>query len=219
MIDRSALPAESSLLSQELQGQLRQILARMKEPVTVKSVLSLDSEKGQEMAAFLNVFCGLGDKLTLEVYGEDEAAEVPELNPAYLPVTGIYKDGQYQRTAFHGIPGGKEINPFVAAIINVSGAGKNPGFLLKKKIAKIDKPANLKICVSLACHHCPNVVAACQQIALLNPNVEAEMIDARLYEDLVKEYKIERVPFLIVNDKDTHMGEKTVDEIVNLLQG
>ena len=44
------------------------------------------------------------------------------------------------------------------------------------------------------------------------------MIDARLYEDLVARYKIERVPCLIVNDQDIYMGEKTIDEIADLLK-
>ena len=218
MIDRNTIPAESPLIGDELKGQLAQILAKMKEPMTVKAIVPTDTDKGAEMAAFLNVFCGLGDKISLELYEAGEAEAVPELNAAYLPVTGLYKDGEFKRVSFHGVPGGKEINPFVAAMINLSGAGTGVGFLLKKKIEKISKPANLKICVSLACHHCPNVVAACQQIALLNPMVEAEMIDARLYEDLVARYKIERVPCLIVNDQDIYMGEKTIDEISDLLK-
>ena len=218
MIDRNTIPAESPLIGDELKGQLAQILAKMKEPMTVKAIVPTDTDKGAEMAAFLNVFCGLGDKISLELYEAGEAEAVPELNAAYLPVTGLYKDGEFKRVSFHGVPGGKEINPFVAAMINLSGAGKGVGFLLKKKIEKISKPANLKICVSLACHHCPNAVAARQQIALLNPMVDAEMIDARLYEDLVARYKIERVPCLIVNDQDIYMGEKTIDEIADLLK-
>ena len=71
--------------------------------------------------------------------------------------------------------------------------------------------------MSLACHHCPGVVAACQQLAMANPNIEAAMIDARLYPDLVERYRIERVPFLIVNDQDTFMGNKTLEDVVNLL--
>ena len=52
---------------------------------------------------------------------------------------------------------------------------------------------------------------------MANPNIEAAMIDARLYPDLVERYRIERVPFLIVNDQDTFMGNKTLEDVVNLL--
>jgi len=218
MIDQNSISRVSSLLDESLRGQLSQLLSKMKQPVVLKAVLDPDSGAGKEMAEFLNVFDSLSDHISLELYRPEESDEVPELNPAYLPVTGLYQDGSYRRVAFHGIPGGKEINSFVAAVLNAGGAGKGVSILVKRKIEKIRQKNNLKICVSLACHHCPAVVAACQQIALMNPNVEAEMIDARLYEDLVKQYNIERVPFLIVNDTDTYMGEKTMDDILNLLK-
>lgn len=217
MIDNTTIPSVSPLLEETLQEQLKQILARMKLPVTLKAVVDLNDKNSQEMAAFLKVFCSLSDKLSLELYSTGEADQVPELCTTWLPVTGLYQEGAYGRAAFHGIPGGQEINSFVAAVINLSGAGKAVNFLLKRKIDRIRDKTSLKVCVSLACHHCPAVVAACQQLAILNPNVEAEMIDARLYEDLVTRYHIERVPFLIVNDQDTYMGNKTLEEIVNLL--
>ena len=43
--------------------------------------------------------------------------------------------------------------------------------------------------------------------------LEAEMIDATLYQDLIAQYKIERIPLLIVNDEKTFVGQKNMDEI------
>lgn len=217
MIDLTTIPSTSPLLEAGLLDQLGQVLAKMKLPVTLKAVVDLEDKNCQEMAAFLKGFCALSDLLSLELYSVAEADQAPELDITWLPVTGLYQEGAYGRAAFHGIPGGKEINSFVAAVIGLSGAGKAPGFLLKRKIDKIDKKTSLKVCVSLACHHCPGVVAACQQLAMANPNIEAAMIDARLYPDLVERYRIERVPFLIVNDQDTFMGNKTLEDVVNLL--
>lgn len=217
MIDLTTIPSTSPLLEAGLLDQLGQVLAKMKLPVTLKAVVDLEDKNCQEMAAFLKGFCALSDLLSLELYPVAEADQAPELDITWLPVTGLYQEGTYGRAAFHGIPGGKEINSFVAAVIGLSGAGKAPGFLLKRKIDKIDKKTSLKVCVSLACHHCPGVVAACQQLAMANPNIEAAMIDARLYPDLVERYRIERVPFLIVNDQDTFMGNKTLEDVVNLL--
>lgn len=212
------VPSESSLVDEALKTQLRGIFSRMQEPVTLKAVVDMQREKDAEMAAFLNAVAALGEKLTLELYSLEEASQAPELDTTYLPVTGLYKNGTYGRVAFHGIPGGKEMNSFVLAIYNLAGPGQEVSRGLKKKIEKLNKKANIKICVSLACHHCPNVVAACQQVAILNPNVEAEMIDAALYEELVARYKIERVPMMIVNDSDIHMGNKTIEDIVTLLK-
>ena len=50
------------------------------------------------------------------------------------------------------------------------------------------------------------------------PLQRAEMIDAALYEDLVAQYDIKRVPMMILNDSRIVMGSKTIDEIVTLLK-
>ena len=62
-------------------------------------------------------------------------------------------DGLYQRAAFHGVPGGKEINSFVIGIYNAAGPGQEISRAAIKKIGKLKRPADVKICVSLACHH------------------------------------------------------------------
>ena len=217
-IDLNTIPGESSLVDQGLKEQLAGIFGRMEKPVTIRAVVDLSGEKDREMASFLRVIVSLSPKLGLELYGPGEADQVPELNTAWLPVTGLYKDGTYGRAACHGVPGGKEINSFVLAIYNLAGPGQEVPKGTRKKIERLDKKTNIKICVSLACHHCPLVVTACQQIAFLNPNIEAEMIDAALYDDLVAEYDIKRVPMMIMNDSRIVMGSKTMDEIVTLLK-
>lgn len=218
MVDLTTIRAESPLLEEAMKTQLSGIFARMQEAVTIRAVVDLTREKDREMAAFLRAIASLGEKLSLELYLPEEAGEVPELDTTYLPVTGLYKDGAYGRVAFHGIPGGKEINSFVLAIYNLAGPGQEVARGVRKKIDKLTKQHNVKVCVSLACHHCPQVVAACQQIAILNPLIEAEMIDAALYPDLVEQYRIERVPMMIVDDREIHMGNKTIEEITTLLK-
>ena len=205
-------------MDQGLKDQLAGIFGRMEKKVTIRAVADLSGEKDREMASFLRAIVSVSPNLELELYGPDEADQVPELNTAGLPVTGLYKDGAYGRAAFHGVPGGREINSFVLAVYNLAGPGQEVPKGTRKKIERLDKKANIKICVSLACHHCPLVVTACQQIAILNPNIEAEMIDAALYDDLVAQYDIKRVPMMIINDSRIVMGSKTMDEIVTLLK-
>lgn len=217
-IEHKSIIAESSLIDQALKEQLTGVFVKMEAPVTIKAVVDLSREKDLQMAAFLKTIVSLGERLDLELYSPDEKDQVPELDHRYLPVTGLYKEGSYGRCAFHGIPGGKEINPFVLAVYNLAGPGQKMPGGLKKKIEKLDKITNIKIFVSLSCHHCSDVVTACQQIAILNPLIEAEMFDVSLYDDLVAKYKIERIPMMIFNDNKIHMGNKSVEEIVSLLK-
>ena len=56
-------------------------------------------------------------------------------------------------------------------------------------------------------------------MAALNEKLEAEMIDAALYPELVEKYKIERVPVVIVNDEQVYVGPKTIEEMTDILRG
>ena len=60
-------------------------------------------------------------------------------------------------------------------------------------------------------------MAAAQKIAISNPNVTADTYDAKLYQDILEKYKIERVPMMVVNDSTVIMGQKSIEEIVNRL--
>lgn len=215
MIENIAV--ESALIDENLKKDLTGIFSKLTEDVILKAVINMETEKGRELAGFLAVMASLNEHIHMEAYTPEENA-VPEINCNYLPVVGLYKGGKYSGISFHGVPGGQEINSFVLAIYNLAGPGQEVGYFLKKKIQKIDKKVNIKICVSLACHHCPKVVAACQRMASLNENIEAEMIDANLYPELVEEYKIERVPLIIVNDKNVFIGPKTIEEMTEIVK-
>jgi len=210
------IKAQSALISDALKSELAKIFSRLTDDVMLKAVVDINSDKGRELAEFLAVIEEMNEKISLQVYDANEDG-AGELDRKYLPVVGIYKNDVYSGICFHGVPGGKEINPFVLAIYNVGSAGQDLSKHHLKAIQKIDKKINLKVCVSLACTYCAQEVAYCQRIASLNQNVEAEMIDATLYKDLIEEYKIERIPLLIVNDQKTFVGQKDMDQILGII--
>ena len=53
---------------------------------------------------------------------------------------------------------------------------------------------------------------------MLNPCITAEMYDANLYPDLVERYNIQRVPVVIINDKDIFMGHRQMEDLVQLFK-
>lgn len=213
------IPPESPLVSEDLKNQLKSIFDRMERNITLVSIIDMNQETCMEMASFLKAVTSVTEKLTLKFLekGEDPAAD-ELLNAGLLPATGIYREEEYTGAAFHGVPGGQEINSFALAIYNAAGPGQPVDEKIRKKLEKLKKQNNIKVCVSLSCHHCPNVVSAGQRLALLSPHVTCEMIDARLYPELVEQYKITRVPAVLINDKALYMGEKSMEELLRLLK-
>ena len=220
MTDFSKIPAQSSLMDSALQEQLKGILGKLERDVVIKAVLE-DDEKGTELGSFLKAVAGLCDRIHLELYGKEDSPSliVEQCCKGLLPSFGLYGEGgTYTGISFAGIPGGKEINSFVLALYNVAGPGQPLEDTVKSRITLLRGKKHMQICVSLACHHCADVVTACQRIASLNPDMSAQMIDARLYPELVKKYQIERVPVLIVNETHTFLGGKTMEEILTILE-
>ena len=210
---------KSTLLTDELRGQLKTIFSKLNQEVRLIAVLDPEDTKSKELSDLLEDFAETSPFIALEMYEKEHAKDWEEkLDTKYLPVVALFDKNQtYTGICFHGVPGGKELNSFVAAIANCGGAGQAPDKFLKKSIDSIKTPRNIKIFVSLACHHCPHVVAACNKIAALNTNIEAHMYDANLYPGLVTEYKIERVPMIVINNSNIYYGKKSIEEIANLL--
>jgi len=217
MCKEDKIPNISPLVTEELKQQMIPLFAKMKKKVRLIAILDFEDEKCMEMGAFLKEVKSCSEQLELELIesGTNEQIE-DELHGEHLPVVGLYTE-RYSGACFHGVPGGKEINSFVVAICNLGEAAQPLDKRLKKNIDDIKSKIEIKILVSLACHHCPHVVAACQKIAIANPNVTADMYDAKLYPDIVEKYNIERVPMMIVNNSHIIMGQKPMEEIVNRL--
>lgn len=217
MCEQNKIPNTSPLVTEELKQQMIPLFAKMKKKVRLIAILNFEDEKCMEMGAFLNAVKSCSELLELELIESGTNKQIEEeLHGEHLPVVGLYTE-RYSGACFHGVPGGKEINSFVAAICNLGEAAQPLDKRLRKNINGIKLKIEIKIFVSLACHHCPHVVATCQKIAIANPHVTADMYDAKLYPDIVEKYNIERVPMMIVNDSHIIMGQKSMEEIVNRL--
>ena len=212
-MDPNTFPAKSGLVNELLEGQLKTLLAKLTAPVELTCILD-SGGKSAEMAAMVNHIASLSDKLTVRFLapGEDPALD-EALDASLLPATAVGGT----RMVFHGVPGGREITAFASAILNAGNAAKALDKYTLKDIAKIGRPMTLQVCVSLACAHCCQLVAAAQRIAWENGNVTAHMIDANLYPELVKTLNIQRVPLTVINGRDGFPGGKTMAELTTLL--
>lgn len=189
-----------------MKEQLQQILDRLHKGVILQ-VWDDGSQKSQELQSFAAEFCQLDQHLQFQV------APAPS-RETYLPVLRLL-DNQQKDTGicFGGIPTGHELNSLVLAIYNLAGPGQE---LSPQLIARIKAlpPTKIKIGVALTCHFCPDVVAACQHMAALNPNVSAEMLDLQLFPELRKQKHIMSVPATMINDGEVIFGSQTPEQLV-----
>ena len=209
-----------SLLNDAIRGQLKGIFERMATDVTLVSIVDESMPKSVELRDFLAEIAELGDKVHLELHKKGENTEVEEkIHADKYPVVALLNhSGEYSGVKFHGVPGGHELNSFILAIYNLAGPGQAIDADIAESIKAIDKNINIKVMVSLACHYCPDVVVSAQRIAIMNKQVEAEMVDISQFPELKTKYKVRSVPAMIINDQDVIFGAKKINEIIEAIQ-
>lgn len=198
----------------DIRKQITDILTQMVNPITIK--LFID-EKGcntcKETQQLLEEFKETSSKIHLQILDINrDQAEAKQYQVTLIPsFVMLDHQGQYKGVKFNGIPAGHEINSFISALIEMS------GFPLKIKpsdldrIAKINKPTHIKVFVTLSCPHCPGAVQTAHRLAMLNPLVTAEMIEANTFPGISQQYNVSGVPKIIINEKYELLGNQPLD--------
>jgi alkyl hydroperoxide reductase subunit F len=166
--------------------------------------------KRAELKEMLTQFASISDKITVEERDDSERFR--------SPVTfGLDVNGKATGIIFSGVPGGHEFNSFVLAVLQSGGVKLKLDDSIQQMIKKVANPLKFQVFVSLSCHACPDVVQAMNQFALLNDNIEAEMIDGSVYPDLVEENGIQGVPTVFMNGEVFATGQIDTAKLIDKL--
>ena len=210
-----------TLLKADLQNQIREFLAPMKEKVTlVLFTQESPCETCTETRQLLKEISSLNDKITFvekDLYEDIRETDLYgiTLTPSFVMLDS---EGQYRGVKFNGIPAGHEINSFLSAIIDMSGVDFGFDQNVIERIKKIDKKVNIKVFVTLSCPHCPGAVMSAHRLAMLNSNIEGEMIEAQTFYNLSEQYNVSGVPKIVINEKHELLGNQPIEAFLNQLE-
>ncbi len=207
------------LLNEEIQKQLREVFGELKE--NVEMVLFIDKEACETCEAtqsLLSEVAELSDKLSVSVNDLDsDLAKTYDITmaPSFVMLDG---KGEYKGVKFNGIPAGHEINSFISALMEMSGAESEVPAEILERIQKIDKPVNIKVFVTLSCPHCPGAVQKAHKIAMLNPHVVGEMVEAQTFSELSNKFNVSGVPKIIINDSLELVGNQPIERFLDQIE-
>lgn len=209
------------MFNEEIQGQLKEIFQEMKGDMTI----ALFTKEGEcptceETLAYMQEVEELSDKIHLEQYDINKDAELAEkYNVVMVPsIVMLDANKEYKGVKFNGIPAGHEINSFIPAILEVSGNESEMPAELEERIKKISKPINIKVFITLSCPHCPGAVQKAHKLALMNPFIDAEMIEAETFGELSMKHNVSGVPKIVINDEYDLLGNQPIQEFLNTIE-
>jgi alkyl hydroperoxide reductase subunit F len=197
------------MLTQDILNTLKGYMKDLHNDITFV-VQKGEHEKRSELMEMLQQLASTSDKIKVQ--------EVDRSDDLRSPVSFLIQaNGEDTGITFSGVPGGHEFNSLILAMLQAGGSKLKLDPSIQNMVKKVKDKLKFQVYVSLSCHACPDVVQAMNQFALLNPNIEAEMIDGGVYPDLIEQNNIQGVPTVFMNGKVFASGKVEIAGIIEKL--
>jgi glutaredoxin-like protein len=158
----------------------------------------------KETRQLVEEVAALSDKIALEtidrVAEPDKAARYGvDKTPAIALLTGG-AEPEDTGVRFFGIPAGYEFATLVDDVVAIS--HREPGLAPATIgwLETLDRPLHLQVFVTPTCPYCPRAVSLAHRLAMANPHVRADMVEATEFPELADRYHVYGVPRTVIND-------------------
>ncbi len=209
------------LLNEEISKQITEVFKDMNKDVTLALFTSEEPcQTCAETKSLLDELNETSEKLHIKQYDIKEDSKLAKeynvtLTPTIVVLDEDLKDNGIQ---FVGIPAGHEINSLIGTVLEVSGYNSEMPQEFMDRINKIDKPVDIKVFVTLGCPHCPGAVSKGHKLALENPNVKAQMIEANTFNELSNKYNVSGVPKIVINEEYEIVGNQPFETFLETIE-
>lgn len=198
----------TQIIGKAVREPVRRRLAALKRPVTLVYFTQAHACGAcAEQAGLLEELAALGDTLSLEVHEWVESAQrAKDLRIDKVPATAVLAGDTDFGIRFYGLTGGYEFASLLEAIEMVGGGESGLASEVQRLAERITVPTHLEILVTLTCPYCPRMVRLAHQLAFVNRNVRADMIDAAEFPTLIERYQVQGVPRTVINERPAFEG-------------
>ncbi len=157
----------------------------------------------------LEVYNFINDKEKVEHYQVDKVPALVILD----------ENGKDFGIRYYGIPSGYEFGSLLEDIQVVSRGEPDLGEQSKQLIAQITRPLRLQVFVTPTCPYCPSAVLLAHKIAMVNPHITADMVEATEFPHLAVKYNVHGVPRTMVGESyaiegalpETHFVQRVLE--------
>lgn len=208
------------MFTEDLEQQLREVFNDLAGEVTIALFTGENCDSCADTKSYMEETAALSEKIHFVEYdlmrdADKAAAYQVELVPSIVLLDG---SGAYRGIKFNGIPAGHEINSFIPALLEVSGTVSQLPADLTERITAIKKPINIKVFITLSCPHCPGAVLKAHKLALMNSNIQAEMVEAQTFPELANRFNVSGVPKIVINDQHELLGNQPLEAFLQMIE-
>jgi len=157
----------------------------------------------------------LSPKLNLEVfdfYGQPEEVKVHGVER--IPAIVMSANGD-SNIKYYGFPAGYEFATVLEGVINVSKGVSHLSTDTRKALRKVNQPVHVQVFVTPSCPHCPRTAVLVHSMAMENPLIKADVVEAQEFPTLSQTYGVRSVPLTVINDTIRVLGSVSEDDLVS----
>jgi thiol-disulfide isomerase/thioredoxin len=118
---------------------------------------------------------------------------------------------------FVGLPGGYEFSTLMADMANISRGQTELSAATTEAVQAITTPVHMQVFVTPNCPYCPPAARIAHQLAMTNPLILAEVIEANEFPTLTARYRIQTVPKTVINDQIEFVGPLSEAKVLEAL--
>lgn len=194
------------MLSDDIRGQVVEILASMQQPVEVVFFGTQDPtcEYCADTERLLKEIAELSDDISLQSYDLEADAELAQqYGIDKAPGFSIMARDEDQITdygiRYAGIPAGHEFTSLINDLLIVSQRKSGLSDETRQALTELDQPVHLQVFVTPTCPYCPRSVVLAHQFAFESDMIVAEMVEAMEFPELADRYGVSGVPHTSIN--------------------
>ncbi|MEM6266951.1 MAG: thioredoxin family protein, partial [Pseudomonadota bacterium] len=195
------------MLDANMQGQLKQYLANLREPIELVASLD-DSAKSGQTRELLSKIAELHEMVSVSFDGDHERRPSFIIRRASDPVRWV---------RFAGLPMGHEFTSLVLALLWAGGHPPKVDADLIEQVRALEGDYAFEMFFSLSCHNCPDVVQALTLMAFENPHITATLVEGGTFQEEVDARDILAVPATFLNGAPFYNGKMELAEILSKL--
>ena len=199
---------------------IREEIKKLRKPVTLKIFTSKKNLKEsvkilEVMEMYQKASNGL---LKIEEHRfEDNSELAKKYEVQHVPVILLINEEDQVIIRYLAVPMAAKIQPFVQALMLLTGTSNYYENVLKENLNKIE-PTDIKVLITDYCAYCSTIISICSQFALASEGkLRTSIIDIMTFPEISEKYNVTTVPTLIINEDKKLIGDITAEELLHEL--
>lgn len=191
------------LMDPETQQQVREIMAAITSPVTLKMFAQdFECDTCSGTRQIIEEVAELSDLVSVEVHDFLADADLAaSLGVDKIPaIVVLGEGGRDHGIRFFGIPAGYEFTSLIEAIVLVGTGNSALENSTRKFLGTLQTPLHLQVFVTPTCPYCPPAVMLAHQLAYASDKVTADMVEVTEFPHLGQKYSVMGVPRTVINE-------------------